>query len=97
MHRASAKVLRRPVGRGLREEAKYIGGTTKMAIEVDTNLESAIQRLTERMEECALASRTTSALLLAQKMGVDLAEPVQAQKVMRHLALVEKYVGGSSD
>lgn len=68
-----------------------------MAIEVETNLESAIQRLTEKMEECGLASRTTSALLLAQKMGLDMAEPVQAQKVMRHLDLVEKYVGGSRD
>lgn len=68
-----------------------------MAIEVDTNLESAIQELTEKMEECALASRATSALLLAQKMGLDLAEPVQAQKVMRHLVLVEKYVGVSGD
>lgn len=68
-----------------------------MAIEVDTKLESAIESLIEKVKECALASRTTSALLLAQKMGLDMAEPVQAQKVMRHLVAVEKYVGGSDE
>lgn len=39
-----------------------------------------------------LSVRVNSALLLAQAMGLNMTEPVDAQKVLRHLSLVEGYV-----
>ena len=66
-------------------------------MKVETELEGLLEALAHQMEEVAVASRATSALLLADKMGLDLTEPRQAQKVMRHLDLVEKCVGGSRD
>jgi hypothetical protein len=45
----------------------------------------------------ALSVRVNNALLLAQAMGLDMTDPQQAQKVLRHLSLVEQYVGSDSN
>lgn len=45
----------------------------------------------------ALSVRVNSALLLAQAMNLDMTNPTESQKVLRHLSLVEKYVRLDSD
>jgi hypothetical protein len=47
--------------------------------------------------ENALSVRVNSALLLAQAMNLDMTNPTDAQKVLRHLSLVEKYVRSDTD
>lgn len=48
-------------------------------------------------QEVALALRVNNALLLAQAMNLDMTKPLEAAKVLRHLATVEKYVGNDAD
>ena len=72
-----------------------LGGMT-LPIEVNTGLTELIADLTTKIEAATAASRVTNALLLAQRMGLDVTEPVQAQKVMRHLVSVERNVAESS-
>ena len=43
------------------------------------------------MEE-QLNTRVNNAILLAQAMELDITEPMDAQKVLRHLLTVESYV-----
>lgn len=63
-----------------------------MNILEETELEAAIERLTDKVEESIIASRVTNTLLLAQKMNVDPTEALQAQKVLRALSNVERHV-----
>lgn len=44
-----------------------------------------------------LSLRVNNALLLAQAMRLDMAEPLAAQRVLRHLSLVEQYVRSDTD
>lgn len=66
-----------------------------MSIEVDTGLGSEIEEQSIAIRDAAAAVRVANALLLAQSMGEDITEPQAAQKVLRHLELVERWV--SSD
>lgn len=63
-----------------------------MPIEVNAGLTELIADLNTKIEVATAASRVTNALLLAQRMGLDMAEPVAAGKVLRHLRTVERYV-----
>ena len=58
-------------------------------------LATGLADLTRKIEAATAASRVTNALLLAQRMGLDVTDPVQAQKVMRHLVSVERNVSES--
>lgn len=64
-------------------------------IEVNTGLTDLIEKQVSASEKSARASRVVSAVLLARELGVDITSPLDAQKVMRHLESVEKYVNGS--
>lgn len=64
-------------------------------MKVETELEGLLEALAHAVEDAERASRVTNAILLAEKLGVDVTQPLQAQKVMRHLESVEKYVNGS--
>lgn len=64
---------------------------------VETGLQSVIEKQNRIIEESVLTTRVTNALLLARAMGLDLAEPREAQKVLRYLRLVERYVRSDSD
>lgn len=72
---------------------KYTKGESNMKVE--TELEGLLEALAHAVEDAEKASRVTNALLLAEKLGVNMTEPLAAQKVMRHLESVEKYVNGS--
>lgn len=63
-----------------------------MTIEVSTGLEEAIREQTEVLRQSVLATKATNALLVAQGLGVDMSEPHASQRVLRALALVNKYV-----
>lgn len=63
-----------------------------MSIEVSAGLEEAIREQTEALRESVLAAKVTNALLVAQSLGLDMSEPHASQRVLRTLALVNKYV-----
>lgn len=63
-----------------------------MSIEVATNLEGLLEALAHALEDATETSRVTNAILLADRLGVNITEPLQAQKVIRHLESVETYV-----
>lgn len=42
-------------------------------------------------------TRVTNALLLAQAMGLDMTDPIEARKVLRHLRSVEQWVTSDVD
>lgn len=63
-----------------------------MGLAVETGLSEEIERQTAAIEEGVLAARVSNALLLAQTMRVDITQPLEAQKVLRHLRSVEQYV-----
>lgn len=65
-------------------------------MKVETELEGLLEALAHAVENAREASRVTNAILLADRLGVNITEPLQAQKVMRHLASVEKYVGSDA-
>lgn len=50
----------------------------------------------ETTVDTTLNLRVNNALLLAQAMGLDLTNPVDAQKVMSYLRTVERYVRSDS-
>ncbi|WP_157538621.1 MULTISPECIES: hypothetical protein [unclassified Nocardioides] len=47
----------------------------------------------EKIDELIAAIKVTNALLLAQAMGLDITEPMDAAKVMRYLPGVVNQVG----
>jgi hypothetical protein len=54
--------------------------------------QSPVDRHTQALEDAAIAARTTSSLLLAQQLGLDMRDPVSAQQVIRALNSIERYV-----
>lgn len=65
-------------------------------MKVETGLEAKIESLRVALDESTAAARVTNALILAQAMRADLTNPVDAQRVLRYLDSVEKYVGSDS-
>lgn len=65
-------------------------------MKVETELEEFLEALAYEIQAATAASRVTNALLLAEKMHVDITNPLAAQKVLRHLESVERYVGGDA-
>lgn len=61
-------------------------------MKVETGLESALETLTAKIDEVLQATRATNMLLLANAMREDATEPVAGDKVLRHLASVERSV-----
>lgn len=61
------------------------------------DLASALEQQNQRIEASIHASRVTNALLLAQAMRLDMTEPKDAQQVLRHLRMAERYVMGDSN
>ena len=61
-------------------------------MKVETELEGLLEALAHAVGDATEASRVTNAVLLADRLGVNITEPLQAQKVMRHLESVEAYV-----
>lgn len=65
-------------------------------MKVETGLEAKIESLKAALDESTAAARVTNALILAQAMRADLTNPVDAQRVLRYLDSVEKYVRSGS-
>jgi len=61
-------------------------------IGAETDQESAVAQQNKLIEESTVAGRVNNVLLLGQVMGVDVRNPVDVQKVLRHLAVVERAV-----
>ena len=69
-----------------------------MSIEVtNTELVQAVKEQNEAVRQSALATRVTNALLLAKAMNLDITQPLEAQKVLRHLSRIERHVGSGSN
>lgn len=66
-------------------------------MKVDTGLESVIEKQKKAAEDNTLATRVTNALLLAQAMKLNITEPLDRAKVLRHLKSVEHAVSSDSD
>lgn len=64
-------------------------------IEVNTGLADLIEKQVAASDKAARAARVVSAVLLANALGLDITKPLEAQRVLRHLESVERYV--SSD
>lgn len=63
-----------------------------MPIEVNTGLASQLEQLNTKTEEARLASKVASVLLLGSAMNLDATNPLEAQRILRHLKSVESYV-----
>lgn len=68
-----------------------------MTIEVETGLRALIEKENRMLEDNTLATRVTNALLLAQAMKLDITEPLDRAKMLRHLKSVEDAVKRDAD
>lgn len=66
-------------------------------MKVETGLETVMKQQIEVVEKLATAVRLNNALLLAQSMGLDFTQGIDATKTLRYLAQVERYIRGDKN
>lgn len=52
----------------------------------------SIEEQNRLIEESTVAQRVTNALLLGEALGVDVTKPLELQKVLRYLSVIENAV-----